>query len=70
VPSGREIHNPAPYAPPGLDEDALAKMRVPVEEEGGGFEGRGEREEDSSEEEGGGGRGVIVGASPGTAGYY
>jgi hypothetical protein len=69
MPSGREIHSsPTAYVPPELDEDVLARMRVPVEEEtADGFEGVGEG--DSSDDGGGGGK-VVVGAFPGTAGYY
>ena len=72
MPSGREIHSPAVYTPPGLDGDVLARMRAPVgegDEEGGPVFMGGEG--DSSEEEGGGGRErVVVGAFPGTGGYY
>ncbi|KAI9869095.1 MAG: hypothetical protein M1813_002919 [Trichoglossum hirsutum] len=69
MPSGREIHSsPTAYVPPELDEDVLARMRAPVEEEtADGFEGVGEG--DSSDDGGGGGK-VVVGAFPGTAGYY
>jgi hypothetical protein len=71
MPSGREIHNsPAAYAPPGLGEDVLAKMRAPVgEEDGDGPVFMGE-EGDSSDEDGGGGGRVVVGAFPGTGAYY
>jgi len=33
IPSGRDIHQPpAPYKPPSLEEDQLARMRAPPDE--------------------------------------
>jgi hypothetical protein len=69
MPLGREIHNsPTAYTPPALDEDVLAKMRAPAGEDGDGPVFMGE-EGDSSDDEASGGR-AVVGAFPGTGGYY
>ena len=48
MPSGREIHTPQLYSPPSLDEDALAKMRAPVDRDA---EDAQEEDDESSDDE-------------------
>ena len=65
MPSGREYHSPSPYQIPALDEDVLARMRVPPDASELAFQG-GEGDSESDEES----RLEPIGAFPGTKGEY
>lgn len=66
MPLGRDIHTPKPYISPSLDEDVLARMRAPPDEDD--LKARNDGS-DSSDEDGSGSK-DPVGAFPGTKGEY
>ena len=49
MPSGREIHTPQVYSPPSLDEETLAKMRAPFDNDAENAQAEDDKSSDDDE---------------------
>jgi hypothetical protein len=65
MPSGREVHLTKPYQPPKLDDDTLARMRVPADV--ANAERMAGDDDSSSNDEDDKGQSSLPGAFPGSS---